>query len=46
MDDIFGMQILEAFNYLIDEGIDKFWVQALLILFDEVEKVALEVFED
>ena len=43
MDDVFRVKVLNAFDYLIDENIDEFRVQSMLVLFDKIEQVALEV---
>jgi hypothetical protein len=46
MDDVFRVKVLNAFNYFIDENIDEFRVQSMLILFDKIEQIALEVLKN
>ncbi len=46
MDYVFGVQVLDALDYLVDERVDQLGLQAMLELLDQVQQVALEVLED
>ena len=46
MNDIFRVQVLKALDDFIDDFVDKFGVESLLIPFDEIEEVMCEVLED
>ena len=46
MDDVFRMQVLQALDDLIEEFGDEGRVKAVFVLFDKIEQIAVEVFED
>lgn len=46
MDDVLGVEVLEALDDLVDNAADEFRLQAVFVLLDEVEQVAIEIFED
>lgn len=46
MDDVLGVEVLEALDDLVDDATDEFRLQAVFVLLDEVEQVAIEIFED
>ena len=46
MDNVFGVEVLQTFDYFIDEEVDERGLESVFISFDEVEESVLEVFED
>lgn len=45
MDDVFGVEVVNAFDDFVDELVDEFGVQAMFELFDEIEQIAFKVLE-
>lgn len=46
VDDILGMQVLQALHNLVEECSNEGSLQAMLMLFDQVQQVPLEILED
>lgn len=46
MDDVLGVEVLEALDDLVDDAADELSLEAVFVFLDEVEQVAIEVFED
>lgn len=44
--DVFGVQVLETLDDLVDDAADEFSLQAVFVLLDEIEQVAVEVLKD
>ena len=45
MDDVFRMQVLQTLDDLVDDLVDEFGVETLLVPFDEVEEIMGKVLE-
>ena len=46
MDDIFRMQVLQTLDDLVDNLVDEFGVETLLVPLDEVEEIMGKILED
>ena len=46
MNNVFGVEKLDALYYLVDDEVDQRRLQSVFVLLDEVEQVVLKVLED
>jgi hypothetical protein len=44
--DIFGVQVLKALDYFVDEEVYELGIEAVLVPLDEIEQIVLEVLEN